>query len=91
MREGITEAHDLSEEDQILLMKETTYISKKLQEAFSPKKINIGALGNMVPQLHMHVICRYEDDRGWPGALWGKVGPLNHKKMKEIHEIVKSW
>ncbi len=68
---GMVEVHELSEEDQTTLMQEITQVSNKLKVKFSADKINVGALGNMVPQLHIHVIARYKNDRGWPGPIWG--------------------
>ena len=70
-RPDIKEIHELSEKDQMILMKEITLVSSAMQEEFSADKMNIGALGNMVPQLHIHVICRFRQDRAWPGAIWG--------------------
>lgn len=67
----IREIFELSVKDQQTLMEEISFVSKKLMGTFSPKKINVGALGNMVPQLHIHIICRYENDRCWPGSIWG--------------------
>lgn len=67
----IREMHQLTREDQIQLMDEINEISLFFEESFSPEKLNIGALGNMVPQLHIHIIARYSSDRAWPGAIWG--------------------
>lgn len=67
----IREIHQLTREDQIQLMDEINEMSLFFEESFSPEKLNIGALGNMVPQLHIHIIARYSSDRAWPGAIWG--------------------
>lgn len=63
--------HDLSTEDQIIAMGEIDTASRTLQAIYSPDKINVAALGNMVPQLHIHVIARFTDDAAWPGPVWG--------------------
>lgn len=70
-RAGITEIHQLSLADQHDLMDEITMASSVLERLHAPDKINVGALGNMVPQLHVHVIARTRDDPAWPGPVWG--------------------
>lgn len=72
-REGIREIHELSEEDQRQLIREISSFSSFIQESFGAEKMNVAALGNMVPQLHIHVIARYASDPAWPGPVWGKV------------------
>ncbi|MCW8834904.1 MAG: HIT family protein [Rhodospirillales bacterium] len=72
---GLREIHDLSETDRTVVMMETTRASQALVAAFSPDKINIGALGNVVEQLHVHVVARFCDDFAWPGPIWGKDAP----------------
>lgn len=70
-RAEIKEIYQLKEEEQGTLMGEIVKISETMAELFSPDKMNVGALGNMVPQLHIHIICRFKEDRAWPGAIWG--------------------
>ena len=85
-REGVTEIHDLSEEDQQQLMRESSYLSLKVAEAFSADKMNVAALGNMVPQLHLHHIVRYRDDIAWPGPVWGahRAKPYGNVERDEV-------
>ena len=64
---------DLSSEEQGLLMEEITVLSEFLQINYKPFKINIGNLGNIVRQLHIHVIARYKEDRAWPKPIWGSA------------------
>ena len=71
MRPSVTEVHGLSKEDRAALIEETAAASRAVSSVFSPDKINIGALGNMVPQLHVHVVGRTREDRAWPGPVWG--------------------
>ncbi|MDA0239338.1 MAG: HIT family protein [Proteobacteria bacterium] len=80
-RGGIREIHDLSNEDQTTLMAEITRASKTLTRAFQPEKINIGAIGNMVPQLHIHVLGRREGDPLWPDPVWGPGEREPHVKQ----------
>jgi len=70
-RADVTELHELSDADQVLLIREVTAVSRALTAAHAPDKINVGALGNLVPQLHVHVIGRTRDDEAWPGPVWG--------------------
>ena len=72
-REDITEIHQLSAADQQLLLEESVMLSRALESAFSPDKLNIAALGNVVPQLHIHHIVRYRTDAAWPAPVWGRV------------------
>lgn len=68
---GLEELHDLSAEDQAQLMVEIGQVSKAVADIAQPTKVNTGALGNIVRQLHVHVMARYERDFAWPGPVWG--------------------
>lgn len=74
-RAGIREIHELAPDDRAVLMEEISRCSTLLAELFKPDKINIGALGNIVPQLHVHVIARTSADPAWPKPVWGAVAP----------------
>ncbi len=69
----IQEIHQLSEPDQIQLIKESSCISHTLQQVTEADKLNIGALGNLVPQLHLHHIARFKHDACWPKPVWGQA------------------
>lgn len=71
MREGAVEIHRLKEVDQLTLIQEIALASRVVERLFAPDKMNVGALGNMVPQLHIHVIGRMRGDPAWPGPVWG--------------------
>ena len=75
-REGVREIFELEEEDQKLLHRETMLLSRSVSDSFRADKMNIAALGNVVPQLHVHVIARYENDATWPAPVWGKGEPV---------------
>ena len=68
---GAVEWIDLDDAAQAGLTREIALASRALQSAFKPHKLNVAALGNMVPQLHVHVIARYRDDIAWPRPVWG--------------------
>lgn len=70
-REGVREVYELSIGDRCVLIEEIAAASEIVRQLYSPDKINIGALGNLVPQLHIHVIGRFRTDRAWPGPAWG--------------------
>ena len=71
---GAEEIFDLTRAQQTLLTEEVDGIARALSAICRPQKINIGALGNIVRQLHVHVIARFEHDEAWPGPVWGQ-GP----------------
>lgn len=72
-REDLREIHELTEADLYLLMHESVTLARALTTIFKPHKLNIAALGNLVPQLHVHHIVRHEDDPAWPAPVWGKL------------------
>lgn len=70
-RDGLREIHELGTADRALLMDESCRVAEVMQAQFAPDKLNIGVLGNIVPQLHMHHIARFTGDPAWPGPVWG--------------------
>lgn len=77
-RENISEIHHLSGALQQQLMSESSALSSAMEAAFSADKINIAALGNIVPQLHIHHIARYRTDATWPAPVWGKLPSISY-------------
>jgi len=77
-RENIREIFELSEADQQQLLWESSYFSKQIYNLFKADKLNVAALGNMVPQLHVHHIVRYKNDVAWPGPVWGAVAAIEY-------------
>ncbi|HEX4026911.1 MAG TPA: HIT domain-containing protein [Rhizomicrobium sp.] len=74
-RAGVVEIADLAPGDQVQLMKEIVKLSDLVRVLPGVEKLNVGALGNMVPQLHVHVIGRRKGDPAWPGPVWGHSDP----------------
>ncbi|MEI9931339.1 MAG: HIT family protein [Rhizomicrobium sp.] len=70
-RAGAGEIFDLAPEDRGLLIAEIALASQRLKYFSNAAKINVGALGNLVPQLHIHIVARNPDDAAWPGPVWG--------------------
>jgi diadenosine tetraphosphate (Ap4A) HIT family hydrolase len=85
-RADVREVHELLDDDQVRLIGESSRLSRWLAEVFEADKINVAALGNMVPQLHWHVIARYATDPAWPAPVWGK-GPPKPYAPEEIDRI----
>ncbi len=69
-RPHISRLMDLSLLDQMQLLKELDYAQKLLWELFTPSQLNVAAIGNKTPQLHVHVIARFQTDPAWPGTVW---------------------
>ncbi|TXH38528.1 MAG: HIT domain-containing protein [Rhodospirillaceae bacterium] len=74
-RADCREITDLANTERHQLMDEISQASDALQQDCNPTKINVGALGNMVPQLHIHVIARFAGDPAWPKPVWGLQPP----------------
>lgn len=72
-RSEIKELHHLPMQEQQQFLIESQAISQALEAIFQPDKINLGALGNLVPQLHIHHIARHINDMAWPGPIWGNT------------------
>lgn len=74
-RSDLIEIIDLDQADRVLLMSEICAVSEALKTATDCEKLNVGALGNQVSQLHVHVIARFREDSAWPNPVWGAVAP----------------
>ena len=75
-RAGVIEMCDLSQADQVQLMAEIVKLSGLIRGLPGVEKLNVGNLGNNVPQLHVHVIGRRKGDPAWPGPVWGHSNPV---------------
>lgn len=84
---GMRELHDLAPPDRMRLMDEVTLASEALATAFRPDKINVGAIGNIVAQLHVHVVARHEGDPAWPAPVWG-VGQAEPYAEGQVSETL---
>lgn len=74
-RADTTEIHQLVAADRTQLWEESDLVSRQLMQLFKADKLNIAALGNVVPQLHLHHIARFKTDAAWPAPVWGKFKP----------------
>lgn len=78
-RADVTEIYQLSDADRSLLWQESCELSRQLMQRFNGDKLNVAAIGNMVPQLHLHHVVRYRSDSGWPAPVWGKAAPVPYQ------------
>ena len=83
----LTEIHQLAAADRGRLMEEIALTSRTLEALFSSDKINVGALGNLVPQLHIHVIARRLGDPAWPGPVWGQGEALAYEPAEQARLV----
>jgi len=92
-RTGITEVFELDEVTQQQLWRESAQLARYLKEVCIADKINIGALGNLVPQLHVHHIARFTDDPAWPGPVWGHSAaiPYEQTELQQRLDSVRDW
>tara|TARA_B100001093_G_scaffold251737_1_gene241076 strand:- start:86 stop:484 length:399 start_codon:yes stop_codon:yes gene_type:complete len=93
-RKGITDISDLTSEDQIILMKEIVFCSRLMKKIFRTKKLNIEKIGNIVSQLHIHIIARYKNDTSWPLSVWVVKGKSYSKSnlvnaLKKLKKVFK--
>ena len=89
-RNKITDMTDLNSKDQILLMKEIVYVSKIMKKLFKTTNLNVEKIGNIVPQLHIHIIARRKIDSSWPLSVWVVKGkPYAAKVLKDILDKIR--
>ncbi|OOF25364.1 HIT family protein [Salinivibrio proteolyticus] len=88
----IHEVHHLSDEEQQQLWRESAAVSQCLEHCFRPDKLNIAAIGNLVPQLHVHHVARYQTDSVWPNPIWGhlNVGPRADDKQTALIQTLRT-
>ena len=92
-RKNITDITELNSKDQTLLMKEIVYCSKLMKKTFNTKKLNVEKIGNIVPQLHIHIIARSTKDSSWPLSVWVVKGKLYSRTLldKTVKNIRKAF
>ncbi|MGE7370252.1 HIT family protein [Neorhizobium sp. NPDC001467] len=89
-RNGISEIFELTPLDQALLTFETNMVAAALKNVTGAKKINVAAIGNIVSQLHVHIVARFEGDPNWPGPIWGhgSAEPRGETEMQQFVETL---
>jgi diadenosine tetraphosphate (Ap4A) HIT family hydrolase len=84
---GITELYQLAQSERQLLIEESSYLSENLAVLFQADKMNVAAIGNLVPQLHIHHVVRYQTDKAWPAPVWGKFNAIPYTEQQIIETI----
>ncbi len=89
-RDDVSEIYQLADADQALLLQESSALSACLMQVFNGDKLNVAALGNIVPQLHVHHIVRYKNDSAWPAPVWGKfpARPYTEEQLAALTQQV---
>jgi predicted alpha/beta hydrolase family esterase/diadenosine tetraphosphate (Ap4A) HIT family hydrolase len=88
---GVEDVRHLSEAQRAHLVRETSALSEAMDRAFAPDKVNVGSLGNVVRQLHVHVVARRLGDEAWPGPVWGRsprVGATSALLAERSHRLL---
>lgn len=88
-RREAKEIYQLNAVDRQTLLDESCLIAQTLQNLYQPDKLNIAAIGNLVPQLHIHHVARYQTDKAWPAPIWGKLPPCPYSEQQAQLEINK--
>jgi diadenosine tetraphosphate (Ap4A) HIT family hydrolase len=93
-RDSVREIHELASADRAELIEEIARASAVLTRFFHPAKVNVGALGNIVPQLHVHVVARFAGDPAWPGPVWGSgpAEPYEDSALEALRKrLAEAW
>jgi|TARA_B110001452_G_scaffold217860_1_gene189496 diadenosine tetraphosphate (Ap4A) HIT family hydrolase len=89
-RKNIMDISELKSKDQMLLMKEIVHCSKLMKKIFKTKKLNVEKIGNIFPQLHIHIIARFKKDSSWPLSVWVVKGkPYIKNTLEKVINILK--
>jgi len=88
-RFDIKEIYQLNSVDRQLLSEESCFLAENIADLFNADKMNMAAIGNMVPQLHLHHIVRYQTDKAWPAPVWGKFVAQPYTEQQRVELITK--
>lgn len=88
-RNDISEIFQLNDSDRQQLLQESCLVAEKLVEIYQPDKLNIAAIGNLVPQLHVHHVARFKTDKAWPAPIWGKFSACTYAEQDAAAHIAR--
>jgi len=88
-RDGVTESYQLAVQERACLQEESCFLAQALADIYRADKMNIAAIGNVVPQLHIHHIVRYRTDPVWPAPVWGRLAAVPYSDSARDEAIVK--
>ncbi|MCX7102702.1 MAG: HIT domain-containing protein [Methylobacter sp.] len=86
-RPELQEIYQLNKAERALLTEESSYLAESLAKLYKADKMNIAAIGNLVPQLHIHHVVRYQIDKAWPAPVWGKFAAVPYNEQQIIDNI----
>ncbi|HHQ4558130.1 HIT domain-containing protein [Aeromonas hydrophila] len=86
---NLREIHHLAPAQQQQLMEESCAVATLMEQALRPDKINVAALGNLVPQLHLHHVARFSTDKAWPGPIWGAHPSVPYEEAALLAEAAR--
>ena len=86
---GIREIYQLSKAERHTLAEESSYLAENLAILYKADKMNIAAIGNLVPQLHIHHIVRYQTDKAWPAPIWGKFAAIPYTRLQILDDTAR--
>jgi diadenosine tetraphosphate (Ap4A) HIT family hydrolase len=89
-RSDISEIYQLNETDRQVLQSESCLLAQTLAAVYQADKMNVAAIGNLVPQLHIHHVVRYKTDAAWPAPVWGKFAAIHYtdEQIVEHRQII---
>ncbi len=88
-RANLQEIYQLSKIERGLLTEESCFLAENLATLYQADKMNIAAIGNLVPQLHIHHVVRYQTDKAWPAPIWGKFAAVPYTERQIADNLVK--
>ncbi|MGZ8136108.1 MAG: HIT domain-containing protein [Methylococcaceae bacterium] len=86
---NISEIYQLEKPQRVLLAEESSYLAENLAALYQADKMNIAAIGNLVPQLHIHHIVRYQTDKAWPAPVWGKFDAIPYTNSQITDHVTR--
>ncbi len=86
-RQSVREIFHLTEADRHQFINESCIVAEQMTAIYQPDKLNIAAIGNLVPQLHIHHVARYQNDIAWPAPIWGKFAATPFETLEAEHHI----
>ncbi len=84
---GIKEIYQLGKTERRVLTDESSFLAEKMAALYNADKLNIAAIGNLVPQLHIHHVVRYQSDKAWPAPIWGKFAAVPYTRQQITDNI----
>ena len=86
---GIQEIYQLTQSERQTLTEESCYLAENVALLYNADKMNIAAIGNLVPQLHIHHVVRYQADKAWPAPVWGKFAAVPYTQQEQADHSAK--